>query len=327
MRLLIMDGDRTTEVDARRDRAELLVSRAAVLAATGWTVESHGLCRGAVCNPARLGDHVSVTQLAQALHRPLAVEATGEPAVAVLGEAGGQTVQVGEQVPEMALCDVDGRRVTITGSGRKTAIVAWATWCGCRYELPAWKALSDELSADGLSVVTVAMDDDPDAVRPWAEGTDIPVALDPEHRLSDLFGVVNVPSTVWLDEDDRVTKPPSIAPGDDQFVEYSLVPAGDHHEALRRWVRSGELPRRADRAGDDEQLRMARAERRLAAWLHRDGRIAEAERHYERAVGLAPLDFTIRRGSMPRRGQNPFGTEFFELWEQWETAGRPGYEA
>lgn len=77
---------------------------------------------------------------------------------------------------------------------------------------------------------------------------------------------------------------------------------------------------------DDDDLRLARAERRLASWLHRDGRTRAAERHFEAAVALAPLDFSIRRSSMRNRGQDPFGNEFFELWEQWSQPGRPGYE-
>ncbi len=319
-----MDGDRATAVEASARGGELLLTRAAVLEATGWKVEDQGLCRGDVCNPASLGEQVSLPELAAALHRPLALEPSGDPAVAVLGEPGGTTVRVGELAPELTLDDVDGNPVAVTGTGTKTAVVAWSTWCGCRYELPAWKELSDELRAQGLNLVTVALDDDPAAVRPWAEQTDLPVALDPDHRLSDLFGVVNVPSTIWLDEEGRVAKPPTIAPGDDQFTQWTQVDSEGHHDALRHWVRTGEAPP-APTVEDDEPLRLARAERRLAAWLHRNGRAEAAERHFEAAVALAPLDFSIRRSAMPARGQDPFGTEFFALWEEWESAGRPGY--
>ena len=54
-------------------------------------------------------------------------------------------------------------------------------------------------------------------------------------------------------------------------------------------------------------------------------RTTAAERHFARAVELAPLDFPVRRGSMPLRGQDPFGDAFFELYAEWEEVGRPYY--
>lgn len=303
----------------------LLLSAAALEQATGWELKPQGLCRGDTCVPAALSEPVSLVEVAALLGRPLAHHDLGHELVAVLGEPSGTTVGTGETAPPLVLPDVDGAPVPVGGAGRKTAVVAWSTWCGCRYELPAWKQLADELRADGLDVVTVALDEDPEAVRPWTQ-EGLPTAVDTEHRLSDVFGVVQVPSTVWLDEEGRVVKPPTIAPGDDQWQEWTKVEAGRHHDALRRWARTGEEPKVTTTTSDDEELRAARAERRLAAWLHRNGHAEAAERHFAAAVALAPLDFSIRRASMPLRGQDPFGTEFFALWEEWEAAGRPGYQ-
>lgn len=324
--LHFIDGDRTSDVPATADGAALILTAAALESATGWRLKPYGLCRGDVCVPASLdAELIDLHTVARVLRRPLAMEASAEVAAVVLGEPARTTVAVDEYAPAITLPDVDGAPVVVTGSGRKTAVVAWSTWCGCRYELPAWRQIAQELAAAGLDLVTVAIDEDPEAVRPWAEGAGIPVAVDAEHRLSDVFGIVNVPSTVWLDEDGRVVKPPTIAPGDDQFREFTELDSGRHHDALRRWVRAGELPKVAPSREPDESLRAARAERRLGAWLHRAGFPAAAERHLQAAVDLAPLDFTIRRASMPLRGQDPFGTEFFELWEEWNAAGRPGY--
>lgn len=195
-----------------------------------------------MCRPAVLGATLTLTELARTLARPLAVQLDEEQSVAVLGEPGGTTIQRGDLAPDLVLADADGQSVDVTRRGRRTLVVAWSTWCGCRYELPAWKQLTDELQPLGLDLVAVALDDDPDRVRHWTGRADLPPVLDPEHRLSDVFGVVNVPSTVWLEEDGRVAKPPTIAPGDDQFKEFTEVDAERHHEALRRWVREGVVP-------------------------------------------------------------------------------------
>lgn len=189
--------------------------------------------------------------------------------------------------------------------------------------------------------MAVALDDSLEAIRPWVDAADPPlttvsVVLDADHRLAEAYGITNVPATVWIDEHDKVVKPPTISPGNNMFQEFTKIDAEDHHEALRRWVHDGVVPemgRRSDGTDGSHarapspQEQEARAERRLASWLRRHDHHDAAERHYARAVELAPLDWTISRGSMPARGQDPFGDDFFGLYQEWEDAGRPDYEA
>lgn len=147
--------------------------------------------------------------------------------------------------------------------------------------------------------------------------------------MAELFGVVNVPSTVWFDEDGRMVRPPSIAPADDRFKQFDNIDPEVHHGALRRWVRDGEEPDPERMARwsqpDAGDAAAARAHRRVAAWLHRHGHDDLAAPHFARAGELAPFDWTIRRGSIPLTGGDPFGQELFDFWREWEAAGRPGY--
>ncbi len=50
----------------------------------------------------------------------------------------------------------------------------------------------------------------PDVSRPFIEAArpDHPSLLDPTHRMGALFGVVNVPNVVWVDEEGTVVRPP-----------------------------------------------------------------------------------------------------------------------
>ena len=89
--------------------------------------------------------------------------------------------------------------------------------------------------------------------------------------------------------------------------------------------RRAPAPRVVEGPSPAEQL--ARTERRLGALLHRIGRDDRAAVHFARAAELAPMDWTIRRGTMPMQGDDPFGQAFFDFMGEWVEAGRPGYGA
>ena len=170
-------------------------------------------------------------------------------------------------------------------------------------------------------------------MRPWAEEARAthPVLLDRDHLLADLYGVTNVPTVIWIDEGRRIVRPPDVAFSSDAFIDFHEIDPEPHLEALRAWVRHGRVPFdeaevAARRVEDSPDQLDARLHHRLAVHLLRDGRRAEAERHLEAAAALAPLDFTIRRSTLPLLGKDPFlGEEFLAFYAEFEEAGRPYY--
>ena len=88
-------------------------------------------------------------------------------------------------------------------------------------------------------MIAVAIDESPDDVRPWAEGVTMPLLIDPQHVLTEVYAISNVPAVVWIDEDDRIVRPNSVAFSTDMFAEFTGAPSGPHLDALRAWVRDG----------------------------------------------------------------------------------------
>ena len=156
--------------------------------------------------------------------------------------------------------------------------------------------------------------------------------VDPEHTVAHLYGIINIPTVVWIDESLRIVRPPRIEYGTNLWQELTGSDCEPHLEAVRTWVRTGEVGMTSDEARRgqvpptfDEQL--ARAEFVLAWHLHKSGHDAAAEAHFARADRLAPHDWTIRRGSMPIRGVDPMGERFFAIYQEYQEAGRPSYES
>jgi hypothetical protein len=158
------------------------------------------------------------------------------------------------------------------------------------------------------------------------------VAIDPDRAFTDAYAVRNVPTVLWVDEEDRIVRPADVAFGTDTFIDFHGIDSQPHFDALRRWVIDGEEPLTGDdevrehvvAPTDDEQL--ARVHFRVGLELHRAGRTDAAARQFARAGELAPDDFTIRRAALPLQGIDPFvSEEFFALYGEWEARGKRGY--
>ena len=183
-----------------------------------------------------------------------------------------------------------------------------------------WQALYEELGPHGFVPFTVALDKDPEDARPYIERANPthPSVIDTQHVVAELYHVINVPTMIWIDEAGRIVRPHDAQFGTDVFTAFHGKHSEPYLAALRAWVREGKgsldaTTVRAHQILPTPETQLARAHRALAWWLHQQGRGEAAERHFLRAGELAPKDWTIRRGSMPIRGINPMGPDFFEL--------------
>ena len=72
-----------------------------------------------------------------------------------------------------------------------------------------WQEVRTELHPKGLEIVTVGLDVDADEAKPFIEGANPthPSLIDQAHVTDELFGFVNVPNAVWIDEQGTIVRP------------------------------------------------------------------------------------------------------------------------
>jgi hypothetical protein len=304
-------------------------------ALTGWELREEGLCNGAACVPLRERSAavpapgvLDLAVVVPLLDRPLVIDDRSFVVSVGSTNAVRREALVDRRAPEFSLPGLDGRVHSLNElRGRLTVLVTFSTWCGCRYDLPGWQSLQEELGPSGLNVVAIAFDQEADLVAPFAEGITLPVLYDSSHLLSELYAISNVPTVVWIDEYGRIARPNTPAFGTDTFADFHGVPSGPHLDAIRHWVHSGAVQRAATAPSVVSELSgeeiAARLWFRIGAHLHRIDRDDEAAVAFETARALAPLDFTVARAAMPLTGRDPFGQEFLDLYDEWVEAGKP----
>lgn len=161
-----------------------------------------------------------------------------------------------------------------------------------------WRDLRKELD---LEIVPIALDSDPVAVQPY-----LPSLIDPGHVMDVVFGIVNVPSGVWIDEQGAIVRPPETAyPRRPAFLDTSKVPevrqlrieAEKYVAALRQWDRFALSPKQVR-----QRMRLmtieeatAAAHFELALHFHRSGNREAAVEHFREACRRQPENWTYRR--------------------------------
>jgi hypothetical protein len=192
--------------------------------------------------------------------------------------------------------------------------------------------LHAELSPLGVDIVTVALDTDVEAARPFHDAAPAthPSLVDPGHELVAHFGMTNVPFAIWIDEDGTIVRPAEVAfaprpPDDDRRDQSSFVAQlperqrtiiegmtaniGDTHRyaaAVRDWAERGaDSPYVLSEAEVIERSRprppefgLAAAHFELAQHLHRAGFARDAVPHFAEAHRLDPTNWSYHREAL-----------------------------
>lgn len=182
-------------------------------------------------------------------------------------------------------------------------------------------------------------------VWPRAAPPQYPCLIDQRHEVSRLYGMVNVPTAVWIDEDGRIVRPPEPAGVNEGFRHLDLatfsmpadaVEAGvrlrrRYFDAVRDWVRRGadspavlppdEVRRRMGRGARWGDPVRAAAHLRLAEALYRRKDPDAAQAHFAEAARLWPENWAYQRQARQLSdpaavGELDAGPEFWRSVEQ-----------
>lgn len=119
--------------------------------------------------------------------------------------AGAADAPAGQAAPDFALKAFDGRNHRLSElRGQVVLINFWTSRCGpCRAQMSALDALHEELGGNGLALLSVNFDSDPERAREFiaSHGIGFPVLRDDGRHVSRRYGVRGIPRLVMIDRE------------------------------------------------------------------------------------------------------------------------------
>jgi peroxiredoxin len=129
-------------------------------------------------------------------------------ALTVAGTAASAAITPSAGAPDFTLPSLGGPNLRLQEQrGQVVMVNFWATWCGpCRVEMPHLSRLYDKYRGSGFVVFAVNIDEDPRKAASVAAqlGMRFPVLLDTDKKVSRMYDLSTMPSTILIDRDGRV---------------------------------------------------------------------------------------------------------------------------
>ncbi|MCS5658281.1 MAG: hypothetical protein NZ762_07440 [Dehalococcoidia bacterium] len=196
-------------------------------------------------------------------------------------------------------------------------------------------------------ILSVAMDADIEAARPWIEAVshDFITLIDQNHLLSSLYNMFNVPQAVWIDETGRVVRPVETGGSLDVVKEYDQTIPGYKPEVAERAARAKSIYIQAvkDWAVNGKasphlfspvvarnrvpamttKIATAHAKSQLGQYLKRNGRADEADAIFAECRELHPDSWNIYRETTGRTATGLAAGE--EFWARVKGLGDKQY--
>ena len=287
-------------------------------AGTGWEIKPEGACKGDVCVPLDQSGG-----LRSAVHRRSSADgARARRRRRALGDRPGvaRRPRAGDRRSTRAPAARSRRqrvravlapraRRSSSSPGRPTE-VAPSTCPGGRRCGPSFTRRASRSSPSGSSSAGA------EACRSYIEAAqpEHPSLVDQTHQMAALFGVVNIPNVVWIDEDGMIVRPPEPGwPGPTALPASLLRPRRRGRREARRRIAGGQASARGERgsrrasAGEPHGRPGPRRVPGRDPGLGREGRgerVRALARRGRRAVTTA-ADVEVGRCRALRAGRSP----------------------
>ncbi len=115
--------------------------------------------------------------------------------------------EIDSPAPDFSLKTISGDTATLSDyAGRVVLINYWATWClPCRAEMPLLQQYAERYG-DDLVVLAINNGEPADEVEAFIRELDLtlPVLLDPEETVTQLYRIRGFPTTLFIDRDGKI---------------------------------------------------------------------------------------------------------------------------
>jgi len=328
--ITILANDNITKVSARKESGDTLwISATELQKATQFELKKSGACYDPlnICIPLLEEDFIykeandtwlNMSKLAAKLGQAcISNEDKTVWSLGLIPEVRKAMLET-STAPDFEIKDINGASVRLSDlKGKKVLIVTWATWCGCRFDVKVWQGIYESLNDPNFEIISVAEDSQGAAVAAkWfidANAT-YKCVVDPSHKISTLFGWVNVPTAAWIDEQGKIVRV-----NEDAYAGVHTVPTARKPytfggtvfgKATIAWVKNGlsthlqQAPEKlkANICSQSTADLLADAYFKMGLYFEGEKELNNAEKYLQIAQELAPNNWNIHRQSWTFKG-------------------------